>query len=165
MQKYNGQLIRQFASQITGNAAAGVLVTVREKLDDSIATLYVSNDIAGATLPNPMLTTDKGFFSFYAADGVYRVSFSDGTPERVIQLKDFSVFIMPNNEWVRLPAVYKFILRGTGWATVDIESINGAVSIGVSQLEVAGSPVEVFEYFGAYKIRVQYTGTATMELI
>lgn len=88
MQKYNGQLIRQFASSITGNAASGVTVTVRKQSDASLATLYVENNIAGATLPNPLTTTDKGFFAFYAADGVYTLTFSDSTPQQVIQLQD-----------------------------------------------------------------------------
>lgn len=88
MQKYNGQLIRQFASNVTGNAASGVAVTVRKQSDASLATLYATNNIAGATLPNPITTTDKGFFAFYAADGVYTLTFSDSTPVQVIQLQD-----------------------------------------------------------------------------
>jgi len=54
MQKYNGQLIRQFASSITGNAASGITVTVRRQSDSGLATLYVDNNIAGATLSNPI---------------------------------------------------------------------------------------------------------------
>ena len=88
MQKYNGQLIRQFSSPVSGNAASGVTVTVRRKSDNALATLYADNNIAGATLSNPITTTDKGFFAFYAADGVYTLTFSDATPQQVIQLQD-----------------------------------------------------------------------------
>jgi len=88
MQKYNGQLIRQFASSVTGNAASGVTVTVRKQSDNSLATLYVENNIAGATLSNPLTTGSTGHFAFYAADGVYTLAFSDNTPQQVIQLQD-----------------------------------------------------------------------------
>jgi len=88
MQKYNGQLIRQFASSITGNAASGVTVTVRRQSDAGLATLYVENNIAGATLSNPITTTSTGHFAFYAPDDVYTLTFSDSTPVQVIQLQD-----------------------------------------------------------------------------
>ncbi len=90
MQKYNGQLIRQFASNVTGNAASGVTVTVRRQSDAGLTTLYVENNIAGATLSNPITTTSTGHFAFYAADGVYTLTFSDGTPQQVVQLQDVS---------------------------------------------------------------------------
>jgi len=88
MQKYNGQLIRQFASSITGNAASGITVTVRRQSDAGLATLYVDNNIAGATLSNPITTTSTGHFAFYAPDDVYTLTFSDSTPVQVIQLQD-----------------------------------------------------------------------------
>jgi hypothetical protein len=88
VQKYNGQLIRQFASSVSGNAASGVTVTVRKQSDNSLATLYVDNNIAGATLSNPLTTSATGHFSFYAADDVYTLDFSDTTPNQVIQLQD-----------------------------------------------------------------------------
>jgi 4-alpha-glucanotransferase len=88
MQKYNGQLIRQFASSVSGNAASGVTVTVRRQSDSGLATLYVDNNIAGATLPNPITSSSTGHFSFYAPDDVYTLTFSDTTPVQVIQLQD-----------------------------------------------------------------------------
>lgn len=88
MQKYNGQLIRQFASPVSGNAASGVTVTVRRKSDNALATLYADNNIAGATLSNPITTTSTGHFAFYAPDDVYTLTFSDSTPVQVIQLQD-----------------------------------------------------------------------------
>jgi len=88
MQKYNGQLIRQFASSVSGNAASGVTVTVRRQSDSGLATLYVDNNIAGATLSNPITSSSTGHFSFYAPDDVYTLTFSDTTPVQVIQLQD-----------------------------------------------------------------------------
>ena len=90
MERYNGQLIRQFASNVSGNAASGVTVTVRRQSDDAIATLYADNNTAGATLLNPLTTSAVGHFAFYAADGVYTLTFSDNTPQQVIQLQDVS---------------------------------------------------------------------------
>jgi hypothetical protein len=88
MQKYNGQLIRQFASSVSGNAASGVTITVRRQSDSGLATLYVDNNIAGATLSNPITSSTTGHFSFYAEDGLYTLTFSDTTPQQVIQLQD-----------------------------------------------------------------------------
>jgi len=88
MQKYNGQLIRQFSSSVSGNAASGVTVTVRRQSDSGLATLYVDNNIAGATLSNPITSSATGHFAFYAPDDVYTLTFSDSTPVQVIQLQD-----------------------------------------------------------------------------
>jgi len=90
MQKYNGQLIRQFASSVSGNAASGVTVMVRRQSDSALATLYAENSTSGATLVNPITTSSTGHFSFYAEDGVYTLTFSDTTPQQVIQLQDVS---------------------------------------------------------------------------
>jgi hypothetical protein len=90
MQKYNGQLIRQFASSVSGNAASGVTVMVRRQSDSALATLYAENSTSGATLVNPITTSSTGHFSFYAADGVYMLTFSDSTPAQIIQLQDVS---------------------------------------------------------------------------
>jgi len=88
MQKYNGQLIRQFSSPVSGNAASGITVTVRRQSDSGLATLYVDNNIAGATLSNPITSSSTGHFAFYAPNDVYTLTFSDSTPVQVIQLQD-----------------------------------------------------------------------------
>lgn len=77
MQKFNGSLIRQFPSIITGNAAVGVQVTVFLTGTSTKAALYATNNTAGATLGNPLTTDSMGFYAFYAADGMYRLEFSD----------------------------------------------------------------------------------------
>lgn len=88
MQKFNGSLIRQFPSQITGNAASGVQVTVKITGSNTLATLYATNNMAGATKSNPATTDTKGFYSFYAADGQYVLEFSNGFPSLDVQLVD-----------------------------------------------------------------------------
>lgn len=88
MQKFNGSLIRQFPSLVTGNAAAGVQVSVRIGIGTALATLYATNSTAGAQIPNPITTDAKGFYSFYAVDGQYNLQYSNGFPSLEIQLLD-----------------------------------------------------------------------------
>ena len=88
MQKFNGSLIRQFPSLVSGNAATGVQVTVKIAGGNTLATLYATNNIAGATKSNPTTTDTKGFYSFYAADGKYVLEFNNGFPSLDVQLVD-----------------------------------------------------------------------------
>jgi len=93
MQKFNGSLIRQFPSLVTGNAAAGVQISVFIGSSNTFATLYATNNTAGAQLENPLTTDGKGFYSFYAADGQYRLGFSNGYPALEIQLLDAAQWV------------------------------------------------------------------------
>lgn len=114
MQKFNGSLIRQFPSLVTGNAAAGVQVSVFIAGGNTLATLYETNNTAGAQLPNPLTTDSKGFYSFYAADGQYRLGFSNGYPALEIQLLDAvqsAFFGLINTGW--FPAAGSFEDGGT----------------------------------------------------
>lgn len=129
MQKYNGQLIRQFASSVSGNAASGVAVTVRRQSDGAIATLYADNNTAGATLSNPLTTSAVGHFAFYAADGVYTLTFSDTTPQQVIQLQDL-VGLQTQFENAVLNAGY--IPSGTFSAGATLTQANQVLSDGSS---------------------------------
>lgn len=89
MQRYNGQLINQFANVINGNAAAGALVTVKLKETGATVTLYAEDNLSGATLANPLTADAKGYYGFYAPDGVYTLDVSiSGTPQLEIQLLD-----------------------------------------------------------------------------
>lgn len=65
--------------------AAGILVTVRRKSDNSIAVIYSDNGIT--TKSNPITTGALGEFDFYAANDNYKLVFSDGT-ESFITLYD-----------------------------------------------------------------------------
>lgn len=136
MQKYNGQLIRQFASSVTGNAASGVTVTVRKQSDNSLATLYVENNIAGATLSNPLTTSSTGHFAFYAADGVYTLTFSDNTPQQVIQLQD-TVALQEQFDSAVMNAGY--IPGGTFSAGATLTQANQVLSDGSSYWRWDGS--------------------------
>ncbi len=88
MQKFNGSLIRQFPSLVTGNAAAGVQVSVFIAGGNTLATLYATNNTAGVQLSNPLTTDGNGFYSFYAADGKYVLEFNNGFPSLAVQLVD-----------------------------------------------------------------------------
>lgn len=136
MQKYNGQLIRQFASSVSGNAASGVTVTVRRQSDAGLATLYVDNNIAGATLSNPITTSSTGHFAFYAADGVYTLTFSDSTPVQVIQLQDVGE-LQEQFDAAVLNAGY--IPSGTFSAGATITQANQVLSDGSSYWRWDGS--------------------------
>lgn len=136
MQKYNGQLIRQFASSVSGNAASGVTVTVRRKSDNALATLYVDNNTAGATLSNPITTSATGHFAFYAADGVYTLTFSDNTPQQVIQLQDVAA-LQDQFDSAVLNAGY--IPSGTFAAGATLTQANQVLSDGSSYWRWDGS--------------------------
>ncbi len=136
MQKYNGQLIRQFASSVSGNAASGVTVTVRRKSDNALATLYVDNNTAGAALTNPVTTSATGHFAFYAADGVYTLTFSDGTPQQVVQLQD-TVALQEQFDNAMLNAGY--IPSGTFAAGATLTQANQVLSDGSSYWRWDGS--------------------------
>lgn len=88
MEKFSGSLIRQFPSTTTGNAASSVQVTVKLAGTNTLATLYATNNIAGAQLGNPLTTDGKGFYSFYAQDGKYTLEFNNGYPSLDINLID-----------------------------------------------------------------------------
>lgn len=136
MQKYNGQLIRQFASSVSGNAASGVTVTVRRKSDNALTTLYVDNNTAGATLSNPITTSATGHFAFYAADGVYTLTFSDSTPQQVIQLQDVAA-LQDQFDGAVLNAGY--IPSGTFAAGATLTQANQVLSDGSSYWRWDGS--------------------------
>lgn len=80
MQKYDGQLFRKFQDNVDGIAAVGVSVTVKTIETNENAVLY--SDSNGTTSKsNPLTTDENGYYFFYAADGNYKISFSNGFPE------------------------------------------------------------------------------------
>jgi hypothetical protein len=79
MQSYTGFVLRKIDDPITGNVAVGVSVEVRQVSDNALATLYLTNNVAGATLPNPMTSDENGKYSFFAVDGKYRISIGGGS--------------------------------------------------------------------------------------
>lgn len=115
MQKFNGSLIRQFPSLVTGNAAAGVNVSVYIEGTTTLATLYATDNTAGAQLSNPLTTDSKGFYSFYAADGKYTLSYSNGFPDQNINLIDANDLVSEFNT----------AMLSTGWILVDAGFTDG----------------------------------------
>lgn len=119
MQKYDGQLFRKFQDSVDGIAAVGIAVTVRVIETGDNAVLY--SDSSGLTIKNNPTTTDEnGYYFFYAEDGNYKISFSNGFPEIEIVLGSSSKSIshlkqMPSNpkdkDSVRLTSFYD------GWAS------------------------------------------------
>lgn len=87
MDRANVTRVLQFPSNITGNAAAGVQVTV-SRADGGAFTMYATNSTSGPALSNPLATDSKGFVAFYARDGIYNLDFNDGFPRQTIQLTD-----------------------------------------------------------------------------
>lgn len=91
MQKFNGSLIRQFPSSVSGNAAAGVQVTVYLSGTNTLASIYEDNEFTAKA--NPVTTLANGFYSFKANDGKYRLQFSNGFPSLEVQLLDAVQFV------------------------------------------------------------------------
>ena len=130
MQRYNGQLINQFANTVNGNAAAGAQVTVKVKSSGATATLYATNSLGGGTLPNPLTTDSRGYFGFYAPDGVYTLDFNiSGTPQQEIQLQDVAAL---QAQFDNALANAGYIPVGTFAAGCTVSQANGVVSDGVS---------------------------------
>ena len=130
MQRYNGQLINQFSSIINGNAAAGALVTVKLKSTGATVTLYAEDDLGGATLANPLTADAKGYYGFYAPDGVYTLDVSiSGTPQLEIQLNDVAALQAQFNDAL---ANAGYVPVGTFAAGCTVSQSNGVVSDGSS---------------------------------
>ena len=88
MEKYNGSLIRKFPGNVSGNAYVGASITVYIAGTSGKAILYAANDVSGAQLANPLTSDDNGNYSFYAANGRYRLEFGTGQPDLEILLLD-----------------------------------------------------------------------------
>jgi len=130
MQRYNGQLINQFANVINGNAAAGAQVTVKLKSTGATVTLYATDDISGATLANPLTANAKGYYGFYAPDGIYTLDVNiSGTPQLEIQLQDIAAL---QAQFDAALANAGYIPVGTFAAGCTVSQSNGVVSDGSS---------------------------------
>ncbi|MDP5205436.1 hypothetical protein ORI99_00025 [Alishewanella sp. SMS9] len=88
MEKYNGSLIRKFPGNVSGNAYVGASITVYIAGTSGKAILYAANDVGGGQLANPLTSDDNGNYSFYAANGRYRLEFGTGQPDLEVLLLD-----------------------------------------------------------------------------
>jgi hypothetical protein len=71
MQKYQNNIADR-----SGNAVAGLTVTVTLQAGGGLATIYSDN--AGSVAANPLTTDSNGYFEFYAADGRYNIDAPGG---------------------------------------------------------------------------------------
>jgi len=72
---------------------------------------------------------------------------------------------LTNGVWVKLPAIYRILLGGTGAVSIDTRARDGTVSAGVASYSPTG-PAEDYPYFdNAYEVRATLTDTATAEIV
>lgn len=81
MQSYHNSAVLQFDDQTTGNAGAGVPVTVRVNSTQALASIF---DLDEVGIGNPLTTDSKGNYAFKVADGIYDVIISEGTGDEVV---------------------------------------------------------------------------------
>lgn len=137
MQRYNGQLLNQFQNTVTGISAAGAQVTVRLNPSGALATLYATNSTSGATLTNPLIADSKGYYGFYAPDGVYTLEVNlSGVPPLEIQLQDVASL---QNQFDNALQNSGYIPIGTFSAGCTVSQANGVVSDGTSYWKWDGS--------------------------
>ena len=93
MKAYHGTAVLKFDDDTTGNAASGALVTIRINSSQSQASIFDVDDVA---MGNPLTADSNGNYSFKAADNIYDIIISEGTPNEVKLLK-VEVFDIPEN--------------------------------------------------------------------
>jgi len=72
---------------------------------------------------------------------------------------------LTNGMWVKLPAIYRILLGGTGTVSIDTRARDGTVTAAVAIYSPVG-PGEDYPYFNnAYEVRATLTGTATAEIV
>lgn len=160
-----------------GDALAGWFAEV---VDSSGTVVPIYADAAG-TVPiiavsgvaNRAKADDYGNYDFFVASGTYSIKFynSDGVFQRTISTlsmygaSSFSGGPLISGQWVRLPAIYKLLLGGTGTVTIDTRDRAGTVTTGAVSYSPSGF-AEAYPYFGsAYEVRATLTGSATAEIV
>lgn len=76
MRYFEGYTIAKFDDGTTGNVIAAASVEVRKVSDNSLATLYSTDNTGGATLSNPLTTNSNGKYAFYAVNDRYKITAS-----------------------------------------------------------------------------------------
>lgn len=67
--------------------------------------------------------------------------------------------------WVKLPAIYKLLLDGTGTVTIATRDADGTVVEAAATYNVTGFR-DVYDYYGSVvAVRATLTGTATAEIV
>lgn len=68
-------------------------------------------------------------------------------------------------QWIKLPAIYKLLLEGTGTVTIHTRASDGSIAAAAAIFEADGF-VEEYPYFGpVVAVRATTTGTATAEIV
>jgi len=90
MKAYHNSAVLQFDDSTTGNAGAGVPVTVRLSSTQALVSIFDLDEVA---IANPTTTDSKGNYAFKTADGVYDIIISEGTGDEVklekVQISEF----------------------------------------------------------------------------
>ena len=103
MKAYHNSAVLQFDDSTTGNAGAGVPVTVRLNSTQALVSIFDLDEVA---ISNPTTTNSKGNYAFKTADGVYDIIISEGTSDEVVLEKvQISEFIGLIND---LSQAYEF---------------------------------------------------------
>lgn len=84
MAKYNGQLIRQFDSETSGNADAIGRVEVRLTGLPTLADVF-SDEALSVPLSNPLFADDTGYYEFFIADGTYDLVIGRSPNQKTIE--------------------------------------------------------------------------------
>jgi hypothetical protein len=73
---------------------------------------------------------------------------------------------LPSGVWIKLPAIYRLLLGGTGNVTIDTRDQAGTITTAVASYSPTGAAIE-YPYFGdtAVDVRATLTGTATAEIV
>lgn len=103
MKAYHNSAVLQFDDSTTGNAGAGVPVTVRLNSTQALVSIFDLDEVA---IANPTTTDSKGNYAFKTNDGVYDIIISEGTGDEVVLEKvQISEFIGLIND---LSQAYEF---------------------------------------------------------
>ena len=90
MKAYHNSAVLQFDDSTTGNAGAGVPVTVRLNSTQALVSIFDLDEVA---IANPTTTDSKGNYAFKTNDGVYDIIISEGTGDEVklekVQISEF----------------------------------------------------------------------------
>lgn len=144
--KYQDYLIRDFDTAENGNKAVGVKVWVYLTGSSQLAVLV---DEDGASLANPVITDNRGFFSFSVDEGFYDLKVDVGTDREQFLYKDlimfgssvfredFDVYEVPsfsgNTFTLPAPANALFVtVNGRGLAPSDVDLDADGVSVTMS---------------------------------
>ena len=121
MKAYHNSAVLQFDDSTTGNAGAGVPVTVRLNSTQALVSIFDLDEVA---IANPTTTDSKGNYAFKTTDGVYDIIISEGTSDEVVLEKvQISEFLGLIND---LSQAYEF-------ATLDA-AVNSLITFPVGKV-------------------------------